>query len=535
MEPPLAPSPLSPPAPSPANPPPVGPASAEAPPGTPRLGLATRAAYGVGQVAEGAKNTAFDLFLFFYYNQVLGLSGTLSGAAMLIALAVDAATDPLVGSLSDSLRSRWGRRHPFLYASALPLGCSFALLFRPPEGLGQLGLFGWLTLFAVATRVSMTLYFVPHLALGAELSSDYRERTTIVAWRTFFGVGGAAALSVAGLGWWFRSTPAFPIGQLDAAAYPSFGATFAVVMALAIWLCAAGTHHRIPHLAQPVAAAPFGLRRLLGEMGGALANPSFRALFVGLVVFFVMRGVQTALGLHMGTYFWRITTEEILQLTIATIVGFLAGLPFWSWASQRLDKRPSFLIGVAGFSAFVLVPPVLEIVGWYPARASAAYLGGLVAASGLAGFFGAAGLVTAGSMMADVADEYELTSGRRQEGVLFGAQSLAAKSASGIGHQIAGVGLDLIGFPSQPGTVAAVGAPQVLGLGLLAGPGVGVLALVAIAVLARYRIDRRRHAEIALALAARRRARAAGGADPGAERGRPGPEVGASIDAGPVR
>src|SRR5690606_25534657 len=126
-------------------------------------------AYGVGQVAEGAKNTAFDLFLFFYYNQVLGLSGTLSGAAMLIALAVDAATDPLVGSLSDSLRSRWGRRHPFLYASALPLGCSFALLFRPPEGLGQLGLFGWLTLFAVATRVSMTLYFVPHLALGAEL------------------------------------------------------------------------------------------------------------------------------------------------------------------------------------------------------------------------------------------------------------------------------------------------------------------------------------------------------------------------------
>ncbi len=92
----------------------------------------------------------------------------------------DAVTDPLTGSISDTLRHRWGRRHPFMYASAVPLGLFFALVFNPPDGLGQWGLFAWLTTFAVLTRGAMTLYHVPHLALGAELSTDYRERSVIV-------------------------------------------------------------------------------------------------------------------------------------------------------------------------------------------------------------------------------------------------------------------------------------------------------------------------------------------------------------------
>ena len=244
--------------------------------------------------------------------------------------------------------------------------------------------------------------------------------------------------------------------------------------------------------------------RVLRELRGALRNRSFRAIFVGLVVFFVMRGVQTALNLHMGTYFWRITSDEILAVTLAVLVGFVVGLPVWALTSRRLDKKPTFLIGVSGFSGCVLVPPVLEIQGWFFAHTSPWFLGTLIGASLLGAFFGAAGLVTAGSMLADIADEHELTTGRRQEGIFFGANAFAAKSASGIGHQVAGLGLDAIRFPTQlaPGVMPD---PEVVrGLGILAGPGVGVLALVALAVLAGYRLDRHRHAEIALALDRRR-------------------------------
>ena len=178
-----------------------------------QLGLGTKTAFGIGQIAEGAKNGAFNIFLLFYFTAVLGLPGSLAGAALLIATTFDAVTDPLAGALSDRLRHRWGRRHPFMYASAVPLGITFALLFRPPAGLGTMGLFAWLTTFTVLVRASMTLYHVPHLALGAELSRDYTERTSIVAFRTFFGLVGTALVVVFGWGVFFRPTQAFANGQ----------------------------------------------------------------------------------------------------------------------------------------------------------------------------------------------------------------------------------------------------------------------------------------------------------------------------------
>lgn len=98
-----------------------------------QLTLNTKFAYGFGQLAEGLKNSALGTFVLFYYNQVLGLPGTLAGLALAIALVFDAFTDPLAGSISDNWRGRYGRRHPFMYASAVPLAIAFYLLFSPQK------------------------------------------------------------------------------------------------------------------------------------------------------------------------------------------------------------------------------------------------------------------------------------------------------------------------------------------------------------------------------------------------------------------
>ena len=103
--------------------------------------LPTKIVYGLGSVADGVKNTTFNVFLLFFYTQVAGLSGSLAGAAILIALVFDAVSDPLIGNISDNFHSRWGRRHPFMYAAALPMAVFFGLIFSPPQGLGQAGLF----------------------------------------------------------------------------------------------------------------------------------------------------------------------------------------------------------------------------------------------------------------------------------------------------------------------------------------------------------------------------------------------------------
>lgn len=466
--------------------------------------LATTA-YGFGQISEGLKTASFELFVFFYYVQVLGLAGTLAGAATFLALLVDAVSDPWVGALSDHTRHRFGRRHPWIYAAPIPLAISFTLLFSPPEGLGELGLFLWLLGFAVTSRIAITLFHVPHTALGAELSDDYRERTTIVAVRTFFGLFGSLLASIAGLGFFFAATTERPLGQLDASAYPSYGLAAALGMAIAILLCGLGTHHRIPTLRSAPVHGEATLRGTWRRTLEALRGPSFRALFVGLVLFFVTRGVQGALALHMGTFFWRLSTSEILQVNVALAIGFVAGLPVWTVVARRLDKKPTFLTGVIVFSTGIFLPPMLALAGLFPHHESPVFLPLLLAVSFAAAFGGAAGLVTAGSMMADLTDEHELRTGRREEGLFFGVLAFAGKAASGIGHQVAGLGLDLISFPLQA-RPEDVPAEAVTNLGFLYGPSVLVLAVVSVMFLRRYDLDAARHAEIRAALDARERA-----------------------------
>ncbi|MFP6814420.1 MAG: MFS transporter, partial [Pseudomonadales bacterium] len=133
--------------------------------------------YGMGQAAESIKNFGFGTLLLLYYNQVLGLSGTYSGIAVFIAVAFDAVSDPAVGSWSDGFRHRLGRRHLFMYVSALPLGVTYYFLVWPPSELSEFGLFVWFTTFAVLSRTALTFFHVPCLSLGAEMSLDYQERT----------------------------------------------------------------------------------------------------------------------------------------------------------------------------------------------------------------------------------------------------------------------------------------------------------------------------------------------------------------------
>ncbi|SVE38783.1 uncharacterized protein METZ01_LOCUS491637, partial [marine metagenome] len=129
-----------------------------------KISVKTKFFYGTGAAAEAAIGIVFNTFNFLFYNNVLGLSGTLTGLAVTIAVIFDAISDPVMGSISDRWHSRLGRRHPFLYLSALPLGLCFFAVYSPPEGLEQLGLFLWFTVFTIGLRISLTFCHVPHLA-----------------------------------------------------------------------------------------------------------------------------------------------------------------------------------------------------------------------------------------------------------------------------------------------------------------------------------------------------------------------------------
>jgi Na+/melibiose symporter-like transporter len=461
-------------------------------------------------MAEGLKNGAFGAFLFFYYVQVLGLSGTYAGLAVGIALMVDAVTDPMAGSISDNWRSRLGRRHPFIYASIVPMALCFFLLFSPPE-LSEFGLFLWLLSFAVLTRVAMTLYHVPHTALGAELSSDFAERTTVVAYRQFFSTFGGLAAYAIGFGLFFEATPEVPHGQFRVESYSPFAACIAVIMVASVLISARGTQAHIPYLPQPLGeptrVSPLGsMVRMLKETGEALRNRSFAWLFTGVLVVFTMVGVDGALNLHMNTYFWELSSSDNIFFFAAYPVGVMFGALFARRLNELFDKKPSVVVGTAWWALCQIVPVVLRLLGWFPENGTDALLWTLVAVKFVQGAGVVQALVTFGSMVADIVDEHELLTGKRQEGVFFASVSFSGKFTTGIGSVVAGLTLDLIAWPRGTAiqTAADVPVDTLTWLGLIYGPIVSGFAIVSVWCYSRHRLDRQRHVEIVRELEARR-------------------------------
>lgn len=453
-----------------------------------------KAFYGMGQAAESIKNFGFGTLLLLYYNQVLGLSGTYSGIAVFIAVAADAISDPAVGSWSDGFRHRLGRRHLFMYASAVPLGIAYYLLFWPPEGLTQFQLFLWFTTFAILTRTALTFFHVPYVSLGAEMSLDYQERTQIVALRTAFGM--IASLIVIVLAWnfFFVEMPDNASPQLERQPYFKYALLSAATMTLMMLVSTWGTTSVIPNLTQTTHDhPPFSIRQVYQDIFDALKTPCFAALFWGSLLFMVYAGVQGALSMHAYTFFWELETTGIEYAQYGTIVGGLVALALIGQFQRLLDKRMTLIVGVGVSAAAGTLPVLLKMMGLMP-EAATPLISVLVFSSVLSTFGILQAAVCGASMMGDIADEHELKHGRRQEGVYFGSHNFALKCTSAVGNLIAGFALDIINFPvnSKPGEVAE---PVLFDFGLIYVV-IVLMVVLALWVFWPYDMSRERHADI---------------------------------------
>jgi len=469
------------------------------------LRMSTRIAFGVGQVAEGLKTFSFSFFALFYYNNVLGLPGSLCGVALAIALVFDAFSDPLMGSISDNFRSRYGRRHPFMAGASVPLALAFIALFSPPASLDETGLFFWLTATAILTRSLMTIYHVPHISMGAELSSHFLERTRLVIVRQIFGYVGIFVIAGVGLGWFFTDERG---GRLNADAYAPFSVVIGAVMVVTILLSVWFTRDQIPFL--PTHRAEAGasrnvFRRMFAECREAFANRSFRFLFAGVLLIYILVGTESALALYMYEFFWALSDDHMFLLLAFYPAGLVVGALLTTRIHERWNKRDALIFGTAGWAFFQILPVVLRLLDLFPANGTKELIVSLVAFRILQGAVVQQALASFSSMMGDIADEHELETGRRQEGIFFGVVAFSGKAASGAGSLIAGIALDLIAWPAG-GTAAVAGSipPETIrNLGIVYGPLVAVFAVLGPLSYRGYSLDRARHREILAALARR--------------------------------
>jgi Na+/melibiose symporter-like transporter len=363
-----------------------------------------------------------------------------------------------------------------------------------------------MTGFSILTRFAMTLYHVPHLALGAELSEDYEERTSIVSYRTAFSIFGALAV-YGTVGIFFPEGNDGARGQLNNANYPSFALTCALVMWLTIWISAGGTHKEIPRLKRiDVKPEPFNFLGVFRETRTALTNRNFRVVFLAVLSSYVMNGVNVALSLFVFTFFWELSAQGMQTVLLSMPVGMLLGIPFTKYVHRRFDKKPAIVFSMAWWAVLSVLPVVLRLMGFFPDNGASELVYILAGIAFLLGIGTSFGTVSVGSMIADIVDEQELVTGLRQEGTFFAALSFSAKATSGLGGLVAGVGLDLINWPrAQAIQSAADMDPEVITrLGFLFGPLVAFFGIGAIWFYSLYNLDRAKHAAILAELKVRR-------------------------------
>jgi Na+/melibiose symporter-like transporter len=458
------------------------------------LSKTTKFNYGMGQTAWAAKDTCFQFFLFFYYSQILGLSASLTGLAALLALLADGFSDPIVGQISDSFRkNKWGRRHPFMIFAIMPFCLSLLAIFNPPADLSEMQLFAWFLVWAITVRTFLTFFSVPHMALGAELSSDYTERTSIAVYRSVLTYFSAILIQVTA---WFYLIPtaqlAGDIGE-GYRAIANVAALFALVGMVAAVL---GTRKQIQYLPETTSdqqSRPWYCA--FSGIIGLLKQPSARVLLAANLVMITAMGVGNTMFIHVNTYFYGFSSEQ----TGVFMLCVLAALVPASWIAMKwtrvLGKRRAIVYMITAVAVLAPIPFMLHLYGFLAPAGSGMLLlvvGGFIF---ITQSFYIAHLTVAGSMLPDIADEIELSSGLRQEGMLNSAMMLCQKVTFGLGVFIAGLAIDFAGFKGRVES-ADVTYEMLSRMAWIGGPGLACFTLLGAFIYSRYPLTHNRFIEI---------------------------------------
>ena len=473
-------------------------------PQNPTHRFSTKFYYGIGSIAFGVKDNGFSALLLLFYNQALGLDARLAGLAIAIALVFDAFIDPMIGYASDHLHTQWGRRHPFMYAAAIPVALSYLFLFSPPSGLDQQALFVYLLISAICVRAFIALYEVPSAALVAELTQGYDQRTSYLSFRYFFGWVGGLTMGVVAFGVFLTNGDGQVAGTLVPENYRGYGILAAAIMLTAILASSIGTHRCIPWLNRPaIREGRFSVGSGLKDVFRALSSRSALTILLAGMLYALATGLVFALAPYFYTYFWALSAGQTSLLLAGSFISAGIALPLAPKMSQIFDKRKASIIITALLIVTTPISLLLSLLGLFPQNGSPQLMPFLF----MSGVISTTLLIVQGilftAMLADVVEENEVRTGLREEGVFFAANLFVQKCVSGLGVFTSAALLAVAGFPARanPGTVPG---EALTNLGAAYVVAIVVLNLLSMACVALFRISRAAHAQNLEILAARR-------------------------------
>lgn len=389
-----------------------------------KLPFWTKLVYGSGDIFGGGALMLIGFFYLFFMTEVAGLKPGLAGLVLLIGKGWDAVSDPLMGWLSDRTRSRFGRRRVYFLAGIAPILITFTLLWLVPPFSSQLGIFLFFITVNVLFNSVITMVMIPYNALIPELTGDYKERGSLTGFRMVFS--NIASLAAAAL----------PMLIVEAYTNPASGY---LVMSLTF-----GTIFALPFIGvflvsfertKEVVKTRFNL---WGDIGGALANRTFRHLVGVYLPTFLAVDVVSAVMVYYLTY----VIGRGGSMDVSIVLGLLLlcqtlFLPLFVKVAARWSKQVSYLVGAL---PCILLMPVLFFFGsntpFFVVLLIAGLIGGGTAGAGFSPW----------AMFPDVLDVDELVSGKRRQGIYSGVMTFLRKVSSALALAVVGLMIDLSGY-----------------------------------------------------------------------------------------
>ncbi|MEW4468158.1 MFS transporter [Parasphingorhabdus sp. JC815] len=418
-----------------------------------KLPLRTKVLYGFGSAAYGIKDNGFAVFLLYYYNQVVGMRADVVSLAIAIALFVDAMVDPLIGQMTDRTRTSIGRRHPWLYGSAVPIAIAWLFLWHPPQASATVQFF-YLLAMAMLVRFSLSANEVPSLAIVPELSKNYHDRTGILRFRTLFGWGSGLSMMVLAYGVLLVPSENYPVGLLNKDGYSTFAFIGAGIMVVAVLVSALSTHKKIVNRYKAENSHPETAEGFTQMLAAFRFSPYMLLMFAGTFAF-TNQGLMFAMTPYLLTHVWEFGSTELTLYSAILFIGVVMAFVLVTPISMRTGKAKG--AAYLTFCAVILgtSPYWLRMVGLFPVPGSAYLIPALFSLSVIAIAASISAMILTFSMMADVTDAYEFEAGKRTEGLFSSGMWLMQKMVGGMGILLSGLIIAFIKLPEQavPGTV----------------------------------------------------------------------------------
>lgn len=455
-------------------------------PASDKLNFVTKAAFGVGDLGTAISANVLIFFQLIFLTNVAGLSPVLAGSIRTIAGIWDAVNDPLVGALSDRFDTRWGRRYPWMFLGAVPLGIFFFLHWVVPSfstepATQQQALFWFYILVSILFNTAYTAVNLPYSALTPELTRDYNERTSLNQFRFTFSISGSILSLI-------LAQRVFVMVEDPVQQYLWIGGICAVFCILPPYLCIWGTRRRAAQMNQELAleeaSAPLSYFQ---QLRIALSNRAFLCV-IGIYLFSWLAVQNTAAIIPYFVANWMGQPAGDAALVALAVQGTaIVMLSVWSAVSQRLGKKAVYYAGmviwiIAQIGLMFLQPGQ---VGWMYGLAI------------LAGFGVSVAYLIPWSMLPDVVELDALQTGQRREGIFYGFMVFLQKIGLALGQLIIGVALQAAGFD---GSSTEQPASALFAIRAAIGPIPAVFLVCGIVIAYFYPITREVYAEILLQL-----------------------------------